>query len=79
MSRENAPYDLMFKLRYYAEKNDVRFIDLSCFRCTSVYASLPFAIWLSWNNFWYIPIYVLALSGAVTIINFIMDKLDNEL
>ena len=75
--RENGPYDFMFKARYYITRRSPEWIDINCFDCMSIWVATPFAIFLAWEQWLWLPVFILALSATAMIINTAVERIDN--
>lgn len=65
-SKEDGPFDIIFRLRKAAGAGFFGSL-LDCFYCLSIWIALPFGIWL--GNSWQEKIlYWLALSGAACLL-----------
>lgn len=72
LSKEDAPFDLIFNLRKKIGQGFFATL-LDCFYCLSIWTAIPFAAWIA-SNFVEGIIYSLALSGAACVI----EKLTNK-
>lgn len=72
LSKEDGPFDLVFKLRKKA--GAVFFASLlDCFYCVSIWVALPFGLWLG-HNWWEKMLYWLAISGAACLLQKLTEK-----
>lgn len=66
LSREDGPWDIIYKLRKAAGAGFFGSL-LDCFYCLSIWTALPFGLWL--GLFWWQKIlYWLAVSGAACLL-----------
>lgn len=66
LSKEDGPWDIIFKLRKAAGAGFFGSL-LDCFYCLSIWIALPFGLWL--GLFWWQKIlYWLAASGAACLL-----------
>lgn len=73
---ENGPWELFKRVQNWSDSRNPNVLKemLQCFYCTSVWVSLPFAIYLGANFIEYI-IYTMALSAVAMLIQTIKEKL----
>ena len=78
LQNDVGPYGIFARLQawFWSEPHKVGGVKdmFRCFYCLSIWVALPVAVILAWNNFWYLPIYWLALSGGAVFINLLHEK-----
>ena len=72
ISEQRGPYDIFEKLRKVT--NNLKFIDLSCFDCISLWTSLPLAFII--RSDWYVLVYWFAIAGASSLIFKVYERLE---
>lgn len=66
LGKEDGPFNIIYLLRKKAGAGFWGKL-MDCFYCLSIWTALPFGIWLG-NNFWYVLLYWLALSGGACLL-----------
>ncbi len=73
ITEEHGPYNILLRMRVWAHKRDIDWINVDCAYCMSVWLAVPFAIYLA-KDFWQFLIYWFAIAGGTVFFQLLHNK-----